>query len=530
MTNNIKKIICLGISATVVATAFAGCSAAKTSGKEEHTVAVTEIVTNSEGEAVTDENGEVVTEVVTDKNGLPVTKVVKGDASSSTSANSSTAAKSNGTTKAGASSATKAGATNTTAKGKSSATAAQSKSESVKIVLEENRRASCSSKNVEIKSGIVTITKGGDYRISSSTKTWHGQIILKLKETESAEIAFENVTISNDSKNILQIINTSNTSDRSFIEAETEPDTKEDNKIEEIADYENAPKVSISFPQGTSSSFTTSANSVTGIIYNESKLTIKGRGSVSISGGSKNANNCICSTKSLTIKNVSINLTTAAHESTSNLAKTSGSAKGIFSYSKVNLESGKLTIRSNGDGIRCDSFNATGGILDLKSSACDGIDADDQIIISDGDIKSIALKKYSFKVRRVNNTFEKNGNKPVRSGKNDCFRIDGGTVWGESKKVTYLNPSFQSNSKGSKQASIIAKMIKKSSAADSKEANQISIDEVNKTSTNKCTKFLYSSSKIKDGGRYWVHAGNNKGIVVWHSAAGIAEVRASGNK
>lgn len=101
MTNNMKKIICLGISATVVATAFAGCSAAKTSGKEEHTVAVTEIVTNSEGEAVTDESGEVVTEVVTDKNGLPVTKVVKDNASSSTSANSSTAAKSNGATKAG---------------------------------------------------------------------------------------------------------------------------------------------------------------------------------------------------------------------------------------------------------------------------------------------------------------------------------------------------------------------------------------------------------------------------------------------
>ena len=99
MTNNMKKIICLGISATVVATAFAGCSAAKTSGKEEHTVAVTEIVTNSEGEAVTDESGEVVTEVVTDKNGLPVTKVVKDDASSSTSANSSTAAKSNGAQK-----------------------------------------------------------------------------------------------------------------------------------------------------------------------------------------------------------------------------------------------------------------------------------------------------------------------------------------------------------------------------------------------------------------------------------------------
>lgn len=459
MTNNIKKIICLGISATVVATAFAGCSAAKTSGKEEHTVAVTEIVTNSEGEAVTDESGEVVTEVVTDKNGLPVTKVVKGDASSSTSANSSTAAKSNGATKAGSTKAgsTKAGATKTASKGKSSATAAQSKNESVKIVLEENRRASCSSKNVEIESGIVTIKKGGNYRISSSTKAWHGQIVLKLKETESAEIAFENVTISNDSKNILRIINTSNTSDRSFIEAETEPDTKEDNKIEEIADYENAPKVSISFPQGTSSSFTTSANSVTGIIYNESKLTIKGRGSVSISGGSKNANNCICSTKGLTIKNVSINLTTAAHESTSNLAKTSGSAKGIFSYSKVNLESGKLTIRSNGDGIRCDSFNATGGILDLKSSACDGIDADDQIIISDGDIKSIALKKYSFKVRRVNNTFEKIGNKPVRSGKNDCFRID--------------------------------------------------------------------------GGRYWAHAVNSKNsIVVWHSTAGIAEVRANVNK
>lgn len=73
-------------------------------------------------------------------------------------------------------------------------------------------------------------------------------------------------------------------------------------------------------------------------------------------------------------------------------------------------------------------------------------------------------------------------------------------------------------------------MIKKNSTADSKEANQISIDEVNKTSINKCTKFLYSSSKIKDGGRYWAHAGKNKGIVVWHSTAGIAEVRANGNK
>ena len=165
----------------------------------------------------------------------------------------------------------------------------------------------------------------------------------------------------------------------------------------------------------------------------------------------------------------------------------------------------------------------------MKSSACDGIDADDQIMISDGDIKSIALKKYSFKVRRVNNTFEKNGNKTVRSGKNDCFRIDGGTVWGESKKITYLDPSFQSDSKGSKQASIIAKMIKKNST-DSKEANQISIDEVNKTSINKCTKFLYSSSKIKDGGRYSAHAGNNKGIVAWHSTAGIAKVKANGNK
>ena len=530
MTKNIKKIICLGISATVVATAFAGCSAAKTSGKEEHTVAVTEIVTNSEGEAVTDESGEVVTEVVTDKNGLPVTKVVKGDTSSSTSANSSTAAKSNSTTKPGASPTTKAGATNTTVKGKSSTTtAAQSKNATVKIVLEENRRASCSSNDVKIESGVVTITKGGDYRISSSTNTWHGQIILRLKETESADVAFENVTISNDSKNILQIINTSNTSDRSFIEAEAEPDTKEDNKIEEIADYDNAPKVSISFPQGTSSSFTTSANSVTGIIYNESKLTIKGRGSVSISA-TKNANNCICSTKNLTIKNVSINLTTAAYDSTSSLAKTSGSAKGIFSYGKVNLESGKLTIRSNGDGIRCDSFNATGGILDLKSSACDGIDADDQIIISDGDIKSVALKKYSFKVRRVNNTAEKNGNKTVRSGKNDCFRIDGGTVWGESKKITYLNPQFQSDSTGSKQASIVAKMIKKNSTADSKEANQISIDGVNKTSTNKCTKFLYSSSKINDGSKYTAQAGDNKGVVVWQSTAGIAQVRASGTK
>ena len=114
-------------------------------------------------------------------------------------------------------------------------------------------------------------------------------------------INLENVKISNTSRNIIQIIDTSIVTDRSFLEAEAVVGTTADDDIEEVSDMVSAPDVSLTFPTGTQSTFTTSGNGVTGVVYNESKLTIKGNGKATISA-TKNANNAICSTKSIKIK------------------------------------------------------------------------------------------------------------------------------------------------------------------------------------------------------------------------------------
>ena len=364
--------------------------------------------------------------------------------------------------------------------------------------------------------------------IKSTTKTWHGQIIVKLKKTEEAHIKFENVNIESESCNVLQFLDADVKSDRTFIEAETTSGTAADDQISDISESESAPNVSISFPEGTSSTFKSVAGGNTGIIYNESKLTVKGRGNCTLTCDIRKANNCICSTKSITIKNVNLNMTTAQHENTESLAKTSGSAKGIFSYGKVNVESGIININSNGDCIRCDSFYQTGGTMNIKSSACDAIDADDTIEISGGSIKAVALSKYSFKVRRVNNS-ESARSGGVRSGKGDGFRINGGIVVGESKKISSLNSAYQSDKKGSSQASISCRIVKQnaggsSAANEAKTPGVFSISGLNKESSNSCTKYLYSSSKVEKGTAYKVTANGNSANVTWSGSYGEARV------
>lgn len=395
----------------------------------------------------------------------------------------------------------------------------------INIKLLKNRAAECNSPNVTLSTGKVVITKGGNYKFTSSTDNWHGQIELRLSNTEKAELRFEDVKISNDSENILRIIDTSITSDRSFIEAEAMAGTAADDAIKEVADNDKAPNVDISFPTGTKSIFETSVNSYTGVIYNEAKLTIKGNGSAQINS-TRNANNCICSTKSITVKNVRLSLTTAQNASTSNLAESTGSAKGIYSYSKVIMESGSLNIKSNGDAIRCDSFTSNGGTTTVKSSACDGIDADDAIVLSGGTVKSVALQKSCFKVRRVNNT-EKGYNKGIRPGKGDTFKITKGTVIGESKKITTVQ-------KASTQASITCKAQKagKGTAAAAEESKvpiKFNISGLKK-SENECIKFLYSSSGVKAGKNYTVTGGKEPGKVTWNGKVGTAEITSSNTK
>ena len=391
------------------------------------------------------------------------------------------------------------------------------------IVLQANRTAKSDAPGVAIETGVVTITEPGDYEITSDTDIWHGQIIIKLPNTEKAEIAFRNVNIQNNTSNIIQILDTSIDEDRSFLDAESGMDEYASDYVEILSEYDMAPNVQLSFPEGTSSTFITTANSHTGVLYNESKLIIKGHGNAEFSSV-RNPNNGICSTKSIKIRNVHLQLTTPQSENTSVLDKATGSAKGIFSYSKVTVESGNLSVKSNGDCIRCQKFEIQDGAIDIASSACDGIDADDMIVINGGSVKAIALQKHSFKVRRINNTEKGYIKGRVRAEKGDTFEINAGTVIGESKRISTVQPS-------SSQASLSCRIVKPSAGTEAalletKTPDYIAIDGV-KSSANKCTKFLYSSSSLSSGTLYSASTGNNSAQMTaadWNSNVGTVKV------
>lgn len=546
-----KKIIAI-IVAAVIASGAAGYAIVHFSGDKttapvaESTVtqagetttgeAVTEAVT----EVVTDENGETVAVVVTDQNGEAVTEVVTEPYTGDSKNENAPAGKENEKTTAKGENTTKKNES-TTKKTTTTTTTTQPVDNTIKIVLKKNRQAESSSSDVAVDTGLVTITKAGDYLISTETDDWHGQIIVKLPNTDKCELKFEGTgKISCDTKNIIQIIDTSITTDRTFLESEATAGTAEDDAIKEIAENEKAPNVDVSFPTGSDWTFQCSGNSHTGVIYNESKLTFQGNGKATFSAIT-NANNCVCSTKSITIKNVDLTMTTAQNANPNSFAGSAGGAKGIFSYSKIIMEGGSLTIKANGDAIRCDTLESKSGSMSLTSSACDGIDADDLINISGGSVTAIALQKHSFKVRRVNNEERAQEYKAagsnvtvkyrVRAGKGDGFYINGGTVIGESKKISSLNPAHQSDGKDSSQASVTCKLVKenKGSTEETKVPNNIKIGTLNKTSTNKCIKYLFSSSSVSKGTGYKATAGNNEATVSWNGNFGCAEIISSTN-
>jgi hypothetical protein len=397
------------------------------------------------------------------------------------------------------------------------------------IVLKKNGKSESSLASVETNTNEVVINDAGDYKITSETDTWHGVIKLKLKNTEAAELRFEDVDISYNKGSIIQLIDESDTTDRSFIEAEATAGTTADNAIEALADRDSAPNVDLTFPTGTKSSFENSANAYTGVLYNEAKLTIKGNGKATFKAVS-NSNHAIASSKSITIKNVELLLQSASYD----VPKGIGGAKGIYSYNKVNIESGKLTVQSNGDAIRCDSYYQDGGTVSLASSACDGIDADDAIYIKGGSANIVALEKTSLKVRRVNNqdtadayiaagktvaeSFKKNC---IRSGKDDGFAISGGTVSAESYKV--------STPRKSTQKVIICKASKevKGSEEEVKKAVKWEISTLASTK-NKSIKFFYSASDVKEKEyKILVDGGEASPIWTWSDNVGVAKIVSS---
>ncbi|MDD6620961.1 MAG: carbohydrate-binding domain-containing protein [Eubacteriales bacterium] len=433
----------------------------------------------------------------------------------------------------------KSNAASTTVATKNNTTTAPASTE-IKINLTKNGNAECKSSNVTISpassknnyQGTVYIEKGGDYIITSSVDAWHGQIVINLANTESANIRIENVNITSTKANVIKILDRNITTERSFIEADASSGTAggdTDNalrdEMKEVSKNDKAPNVDLSFPTGTSSSFSTSANSLSGVIYNESKLTLKGNGKVNVSA-TNNRNNAICSTKSITFKNVTANLSTAANSSPSALS----SARGIFTFSKVYVESGTLNIKSNGDGIRCEEFNSSGGKTDITSSAADGIDADDAINITGGNVTVKGLEKSCFKVRRINNQEKIDaGDKTIKASdgvtkSTHTFKIDGGTVIAVGKNVTTVQ-------KASKQASITCRSVKFEGTEEAKKAIKFTIKGtgVNVTSPSECIKYLYSSPSIDKTKEYTASSSGYASKKVTFDGT-VGDVRIEANK
>ena len=561
---NLKRAITVITAAAIISASLVGCSAdssAVDAGAEKTSAISQEESTANKADADTDnpsENtlvaekeesttakGETTSSSVTsttDKKGIQQTttnKTTTKKSSSKTTAKKTTTKKSGSKTTTKKTTTKKSNAASTTVATKNNTTTAPASTE-IKINLTKNGNAECKSSNVTISpassknnyQGTVYIEKGGDYIITSSVDAWHGQIVINLANTESANIRIENVNITSTKANVIKILDRNITTERSFIEADASSGTAggdTDNalrdEMKEVSKNDKAPNVDLSFPTGTSSSFSTSANSLSGVIYNESKLTLKGNGKVNVSA-TNNRNNAICSTKSITFKNVTANLSTAANSSPSALS----SARGIFTFSKVYVESGTLNIKSNGDGIRCEEFNSSGGKTDITSSAADGIDADDAINITGGNVTVKGLEKSCFKVRRINNQEKINaGDKTIKASDGvtkttHTFKIDGGTVIAVGKNVTTVQ-------KASKQASITCRSVKSAGSEEAKKAIKFTIKGtgVNVTSPSECIKYLYSSPSIDKTKEYTASSSGYASKKVTFDGT-VGDVRIEANK
>ena len=557
---NLKRAITVITAAAIISASLVGCSAdssAVDAGAEKTSAISQEESTANKADADTDNPSEntlvaekeesTTAKGETTSSSAKSTTAEKGTTQTTTNktttkkSSSKTTTKKTTTKKSGSKTTTKktttkkSNAASTTVATKNNTTTAPASTE-IKINLTKNGNAECKSSNVTIGhsglEGTVYIEKGGDYIITSSTDEWHGQIVINLSNTESANIRIENVNITSQKANVIKILDRNITTERSFIEADASSGTAggdTDNalrdEMKEVSKNDKAPNVDLSFPTGTSSSFSTSANSLSGVIYNESKLTLKGNGSVNVSA-TNNRNNAICSTKSITVKNVTANLSTAANSSPSALS----SARGIFTFSKVYVESGALNIKSNGDGIRCEEFNSSGGKTDITSSAADGIDADDAINITGGNVTVKGLEKSCFKVRRINNQEKIDaGDKTIKASDGvtkttHTFKIDGGTVIAVGKNVTTVQ-------KASKQASITCRSVKFEGSEEAKKAIKFTIKGtgVNVTSPSECIKYLYSSTSIDKTKEYTASSSGYASKKVTFDGT-VGDVRIEANK
>lgn len=349
-------------------------------------------------------------------------------------------------------------------------------------------------KHSALSDDVLTINGGGNYYITQSASVWCGGIVVKLKSSEEANIKFAGVNIDAYGSNAVYIDNTEmgvSSGDISEVEGQM-PEGKDQDAMKELdKSYDGkSPNVDISFVRNTANTISARGSNVNGVIYNESKLTLQGNGTAQI-GQTHTANCAVNSIKSITVKNVSLSLIAPP--------ATEG-ARGIYSLSSVTVESGKLTVSSGGDCIRCDDFFQTGGSVNLSSGKADGIDSNDLINITGGEITIQALTKSGLKVRRVNNTEDRaKGDTSILP--KDCivdaskhgFYISGGTI----KSMAYKNSTVQNVQEYTKQRVVEVKASdKKNYLYEIYLKNEDDSNTLFNKSTVACKNYVYSDSSI----------------------------------
>ncbi len=205
-------------------------------------------------------------------------------------------------------------------------------------------------KGIEVSGSVVTITAGGEYTFEG--KLDDGSIVVNVPKTDKVDIYLKNVEISSSSSAPVRV--------------------------------EQADGVTLHLEDGTVNTFKDSAsNSFSACISAKDDLTIKGTGTLNVTGVAKHG---IKSSNDVKIKNGIINISSAA--------------TAIYGEDMVQLTGGKITIESCKDGIKASNetesdkgyVSSEDTEVDIKNASGNGIEAITYVKVKSGSIRIHSVK------------------------------------------------------------------------------------------------------------------------------------------
>lgn len=198
---------------------------------------------------------------------------------------------------------------------------------------------------------VVTISAAGSYTVSGTLDD--GQIIVNAPKTDKVDIYLDNVTMTCSSSAPIRV--------------------------------EQADRVTLHLADGSVNTFAdTAANTVSACISSKEDLTIKGKGTLKVTGSAKHA---IKSSNDLKIKNGILEL--------------SAVSAGLYGEDSVQLTGGTITVTACKDGIKSSNKEKTDkgwvssedAVVDIQNASGNGIEAVTGVTVLSGSIKIHSLKQ-----------------------------------------------------------------------------------------------------------------------------------------